>query len=58
MTEGVGQEIVVETAGNSGLCGVRFTVGESHILMGKYMFNVECIGSLLYKLPLNNLFDT
>ncbi|XP_052074061.1 NTR domain-containing protein-like [Mytilus californianus] len=35
VTEGVGEEVVVQTAGNSGLCGVRFTVGKSYILMGR-----------------------
>lgn len=35
VTEGFGQEVVVETRGNGALCGVRFTVGKSYILMGK-----------------------
>ncbi|CAC5365472.1 unnamed protein product [Mytilus coruscus] len=34
VTEGVGKEIVIQTAGNGALCGVRFTVGQSYILMG------------------------
>ncbi|XP_076106066.1 uncharacterized protein LOC143074553 [Mytilus galloprovincialis] len=45
VTEGAGQEIVVETAGNSGLCGVRFTVGESYILMGRSSGGKKSIGS-------------
>ncbi|VDI43995.1 metalloproteinase inhibitor 3 [Mytilus galloprovincialis] len=35
VTEGFGQEVVVETRGNGALCGVRFTVGKSYILMGR-----------------------
>ncbi|XP_063419266.1 metalloproteinase inhibitor 3-like [Mytilus trossulus] len=34
MIEGVGQDAIVETKGNQAQCGVRFTVGKSHILMG------------------------
>lgn len=35
MTQGVGQDVVIETRGNGALCGVRFDVGQSYILMGK-----------------------
>ncbi|XP_052072523.1 metalloproteinase inhibitor 4-like [Mytilus californianus] len=34
VTEGVGQDVVVETRGNGALCGVRFDVGQSRILIG------------------------
>ncbi|XP_052072517.1 metalloproteinase inhibitor 2-like [Mytilus californianus] len=35
ITERVGQDIAVDTAGNEGICGVRFTVGKSYIVMGR-----------------------
>ncbi|VDI72155.1 Hypothetical predicted protein [Mytilus galloprovincialis] len=35
ITERVGQAVRIETAGNSGICGVRFTPGKSYILTGK-----------------------
>ncbi|XP_063447983.1 uncharacterized protein LOC134727533 [Mytilus trossulus] len=35
ITERVGHDVVVETAGNSGACGVRFTVGKSYIVTGR-----------------------
>ncbi|VDI58918.1 Hypothetical predicted protein [Mytilus galloprovincialis] len=34
VTQGVGQDVVIETRGNGALCGVRFDVGQSYILMG------------------------
>ncbi|XP_071179667.1 metalloproteinase inhibitor 3-like [Mytilus edulis] len=34
MIGGIGQDAVIETKGNQALCGVRFTVGKSYILMG------------------------
>ncbi|CAG2185784.1 unnamed protein product [Mytilus edulis] len=39
ITEGVGQDVVIETAGNGALCGVRLTVGKSLILMGNIIPN-------------------
>ncbi|XP_052075371.1 tissue inhibitor of metalloproteinase-like [Mytilus californianus] len=35
VTERVGSEVVIETAGNGGLCGVRLPVGKSYIIMGR-----------------------
>ncbi|XP_063419264.1 metalloproteinase inhibitor 4-like [Mytilus trossulus] len=35
VTERVGQDVVIETAGNDARCGVRFTVGQSYIIMGQ-----------------------
>ncbi|XP_063448071.1 metalloproteinase inhibitor 3-like [Mytilus trossulus] len=56
VTEGVGQEIVVETAGNDGLCGVRFTVGQSYMLMGKYISDgKKSIGSCDFIRQLSSL---
>ncbi|XP_063419265.1 uncharacterized protein LOC134702104 [Mytilus trossulus] len=34
LSEGVGQDVLIKTAGNYDYCGVRFNVGESYILMG------------------------
>lgn len=37
MTERVGEDVVIETAGNGARCGVRLTIGQSYIIiMGKY----------------------
>ncbi|XP_063397589.1 metalloproteinase inhibitor 3-like [Mytilus trossulus] len=35
VTEEVGQDVVIETAGNGALCGVRLVVGNGYILMGR-----------------------
>ncbi|VDI58921.1 Hypothetical predicted protein, partial [Mytilus galloprovincialis] len=56
VTEGVGQDVVIETAGNGALCGVRLTVGESLILMGtKKADGTKTIGSCEFISQLDNL---
>ncbi|XP_076105714.1 metalloproteinase inhibitor 2-like [Mytilus galloprovincialis] len=56
VSEGVGKKIIIETAGNSARCGVRFTVGTSYILMGeKKPDGTKTIASCDFISQLNNL---
>ncbi|XP_052072520.1 metalloproteinase inhibitor 4-like [Mytilus californianus] len=56
VSEGVGQNIVIETAGNGALCGVRFNVGKSYILMGaKKPDGTKTIASCDFISQLSNL---
>ncbi|XP_071179670.1 metalloproteinase inhibitor 3-like [Mytilus edulis] len=56
VTEGVGQDVVIETAGNGAICGVRLTVGKSLILMGtKQADGTKRIGLCDFVSQLDNL---
>ncbi|XP_063417041.1 metalloproteinase inhibitor 3-like [Mytilus trossulus] len=55
VTERVGHFVVIETAGNGARCGVRFTVGQSYILMGNKIDGIKEIGSCDFISQLSNI---